>query len=68
MSHLQLVSDNTAVAHPFRPRRERDQRRAQLGMVSIRGGRLLPVVIPAQPEPFCAGFVRHPDGSVHPRS
>lgn len=67
MSHLQLVASNATVPHPFRPRRERDARRTQLGLVGISGGRLLPVVIPTQPEPFCAGFVRRPDGSVEPK-
>lgn len=54
MSHLQLVSDNRDFPHPFRMRREREERRAQLGLVGISGGRLLPMVIP-QPVPVSNG-------------
>lgn len=51
MPHLYLASDNRAVAHPFRTRREREASRTRLGIVGVSGGRLLPVVISSRPVP-----------------
>lgn len=51
MSHLHLVSDNRAVAHPYRSRRERLAHAASLGIVGISGGRMLPVVTSSRPAP-----------------
>jgi hypothetical protein len=59
MAHLQLISDNRAVTHPFRMRREREARRVELGMVGITGGRLLPMVI-TPPSPTFLGQA-HPN-------
>lgn len=42
MAHLQLVSDNRAVAHPYRTRMERERIRTTLGIVAHSGGRMLP--------------------------
>ena len=57
MSHLHLASDNPAVPHPFRTRRERVARCSELGIFGISGGRMLPVVYTG-PLPGSLDFAR----------
>ena len=62
-SHLSVVADNRDLATPYRTCREREARRAELGIVAHYGGRSLPVVIVSGMDPFNANY-HHPEDCV----